>query len=194
MLTRLWSRVTSINLSIVAAALFAGGILHVLTTLATPALTPTSGYEMLARGLPLNNIKVLAPISPETQVLPFMSPDALYAACRFDTADGEVRITAVLPEPGWMLALYSPAGDNFFTSVAPPGRRTDVSISLVPGDDTWRAVNPNPVAQAAVSADPTLTIPANSGIALLRAPDQGDSYRARALAELKRARCQYRKK
>ncbi len=46
---------------------------------------------------------------------------------------------------------------------------------------------------AAAARDPTLTIPANSGLAVLRAPDQGDSYRGRALAELKRARCKYRK-
>jgi uncharacterized membrane protein len=194
MLKRLLARITNVNIPLAAAALFAGGILHILTTLATPALTPTSGYDRLARDVPLNSMVILPAVAPDTQVLPFMSPDARYAVCRFDTADGAVRLTAVLPEPGWVLALYSPAGDNFFSSVAQPGRRTDVSISLVPGDDTWRTVSPNPAVQAAQARDPTLTIPANSGLAVLRAPDQGDAYRGRALAELKRAKCQYRKK
>jgi uncharacterized membrane protein len=191
MLKRLWARVTTINLSLAAAALFAAAILHILVTLATPALTPSSGYKRLAHDLPLNVMTVLPDITPATQVLPYMAPDARYAVCRFDTADGSVSLTGVLPEPGWMVALYSPSGDNFFTSAAAPGRRTDVSLLIVPGDDTWRAAGE--VAPAAVlTGESTLTIPANRGLAVFRAPERGEAYRPRQMAELKRARCQYR--
>lgn len=191
MLARLWARVTTINVSLVAAALFASGILHIVATLATPALTPTSGYDRLAHGLPVNAMKVLPDIAPATQVLPFMAPDARYAVCRFDTKDGAVSLTGVLPEPGWMVALYAPNGDNFFTSSATPGRRTDVSLLLVPGDENWRPAT-DLAPTAAVTADSTLTIPANKGLAVFRAPDRGEAYAMRQMAELKRARCQYR--
>jgi len=191
MLPRLWARIKTINISMVAAALFASGILHIVATLATPSLTLTSGYDRLAKGLPVNTMKLLGDVDPASQVLPFMAPDARYALCRFDTKNGAVSITGVLPEPGWMIALFSPNGDNFFTSSATPGRRTDVALLLVPGDESMRAASELAPA-AALTANSTLTIPVNKGLAVLRAPDRGEAYEARQMAELKRARCQYR--
>ncbi len=63
--------------------------------------------------LPINNMQILPPVSPEAQPLPFMGTDARYAVCRFDTEEGAVALNATLPGPGWILALYSPEGDNF---------------------------------------------------------------------------------
>jgi uncharacterized membrane protein len=192
MIAKLWARVKSTNVPLVAAALFASAILHILATLATPLLAPTSGYGRLAGELPQNAMQILAPVSPEAQPLPFLSPDARYAICRFDTADGTVNLSAVLPEPGWVLSLFSPSGDNFFNSVAGPGRRPEVSVQLVPGEDAWRTggqINTD----AVLTRDTTLTITANEGLAVIRAPDKGEAYRARAMADLKRARCQYKR-
>jgi uncharacterized membrane protein len=191
MIKKLWARVASINVPLVAAALFASAILHILATLATPLLTPSSGYGRLAGHLPENSMQILSAITPDAQPLPFMAPDARYAICRFDTTDGTVALSAVLPEPGWVLSLYSPSGDNFFNSVAGPGRRPEVSVQLVPGVDAWR-LGGLATTDVAVIRDATLTITANEGIAVIRAPDKGEAYRARAMADLKRARCVYR--
>jgi uncharacterized membrane protein len=179
------------NWRIIAAAFFAIAILHILATLVAPELTTSSGYDRLSRGLPVNKMQVLPPVAPGAQPLPFMSPDARYALCRFDTTDGSVAVTAVLPGPGWTLALYSTEGENFYTSVAQPGRRTNVSLLLVPTDDRFIALAPQARGEPA-QADSTLAVPAQKGVVVLRAPDQGLSYRARNLAELKRARCAYR--
>lgn len=189
MLKRLWTRITSINVPLAAAAVFASGILHILATLATPMLTPTSAYGRMAGELPQNSMQLLPDIMPDSQPLPFMSSDARYAMCRFDSTDGAVDITAVLPDPGWVLALYSPSGDNFFTSVAGPGRRPEIALQIVPGQDAWRA-GVQPDASADGSA---LTLHANEGLAVIRAPDRGEAYSTRAIAQLKRAKCQYRR-
>jgi uncharacterized membrane protein len=185
-----------INWRLVAAAFFAVGILHIIATLSTPSLTPSTGYERLATDLPVNTMQVLPPVTAEAQPLPFMGTDARYAVCRFDTADGAVALNATLPGPGWILALYSPEGDNFFSSVAQPGRRRDVSLLLVPFDERFRgeAGETAPASAPAIKdQDPTLTVPARKGIAIIRAPEQGEAYRVRNLAELKRARCTYRR-
>ena len=192
MLKRFWARITSVNIPLAAAALFAAAILHILATLATPHLIPTSGYGRLAGDLPENTMQILPVVAPDAQPLPFLSPDARYAVCRFATRDGAVSISAVLPDAGWVLALFSPDGDNFFTSVASPERRPEVSLLLVPGDDSWRSgggAGPG----VAVTREATLTIPANEGIAIIRAPDRGEAYRPRAMAEPKRAQCKYRR-
>lgn len=180
-----------INWRLIAAALFAVGILHILATLAAPELAVSRAYDRMAAGLPVNSMTLLPPITPNTQPLPFLSPDARYALCRFDTSDGAVALTASLPGPGWILALYSPEGDNFFASVAQPGRRTEVSLLLVPAADQ-SLLAPLSI-DASKSGDSSLTVAAQKGLAVLRAPDQGQAYSARNLAELKRARCGFRK-
>lgn len=191
MLKWLWARVSSFNIPLAAAALFASGILHIIATFATPVLAPGSAYGSLAGDLPENQMQMLPEITPETQPLPFLSSDASYALCRFDAADGAVILSAVLPDPGWVLALYSPAGDNFFTWVSGPGRRPDVSLRIIPGEDAWAVGAPETTAAAAPSS--ALTVRANQGLAIIRAPDRGDAYRARAKAELKRATCRYQR-
>ena len=189
MLKRLRARITSINIPLTAAAVFAAAILHILATLATPQLAPSSGFSRLAGDLPENAMTILPPITPDAQPLPFMSPDARYAICRFDTRDGAVNVSAILPEPGWTLALFSPEGDNFFTSVASPERRPEVSLVLVPGEDAWRS---GTVGRATTEGD-VLTIPVNEGLVLIRAPDRGEAYDVQAVTELKRASCRYHK-
>lgn len=186
MIRRLWARIGAINVPLTAAALFAAAILHILATLATPHLIPASGYERFAASLPENTMQILPVVAPDAQPLPFFSPDARYAACRFDTRHGPISLSAVLPEPGWMVALFSPAGDNFFSSLASPNARPEVSILLVPSADAQR----QPAGDSmAVTAASTLTIPAHEGIALIRAPDRGEAYEQRAIATLGRASC-----
>ncbi|WP_210186197.1 hypothetical protein [Hyphomicrobium sp. CS1GBMeth3] len=183
---------TSINIPLAAAAIFAAAILHILATLATPHLIPTSGYGRLAGDLAENRMQVLPDVMPDAQPLPFFAPDGRYAVCRFDTRNGPISLTAVLPEPGWVLALFSPDGDNFFTSVGSPNRRPEVSILLVAaGDEAWR-LGASSSLNVAVTQDSVLTIPANEGLALIRAPDRGEAYRQRDMAELKRATCRPR--
>ena len=204
MLKKLWSRIANINIPLVAAALFASAILHIVATFATPHLTPRSAYSRLSQALPVNKMQVLPEIAPGAQPLPYMTPDARYAACYFNAKRGTVTLSAVLPEPGWALQLYSPAGEAFFTSVGVPTRRTEVTLLIVPGDDAWRlgaqptglaAGDPAASTPLAVATpqDAALTLPATEGIAVLRAPDQGEAYRNRALAEPGRAKCTYRK-
>ena len=72
----------------------------------------------------------------------------------------------------------------------------DVSLLLVPFDERFRGAAGETAPSSAPTADnrdPTLTVPARKGIAIIRAPEQGEAYRVRNLAELKRARCTYRR-
>lgn len=185
-----WLR--SLNWRIITMAVFAIGVLHIVATLAAPALVIDPAYDRLAKDLPLNQMQILAPVTPASQPLPFLSPDARYAACRFDTADGAVEITANLPEPGWVLALYSERGENFFSSVASPDAPLDVSLLLVPSEERFLPPVPG-LGPQMPSEQKTLTVAAQKGIAVLHAPSQGQSYNARNLAQLKRARCAFRK-
>ena len=44
-----------------------------------------------------------------------MAPDVRYAFCRFDLANGPVRLKAAIADELWLIALYTPEGENFYT-------------------------------------------------------------------------------
>ena len=183
LLTSLWP-----GPRMLAAAACAMAVLHILATLAAPQFAPARAFNRLTAGVPVHKMTLLAPVTPASQKLPFMSADALYAVCPFDTKSGQIAVTAKLPAPGWALALYTPEGENFYVAVAQPGRATDVSVLLIAADDRFlgltpqaRGLSPRDAAQ--------LKLPADKGFALVRAPDLGQAYRQQTLAALREARC-----
>lgn len=171
-----------------AAAICAIGVLHILATLVTPQLVPAQAFGRLVAGAPLHAMTILPPVAPSAQKLPFMSADALYAICPFDTKKNPVAVTATLPSPGWALALYSPEGENFYVAVAQPGRQTSLSLLLVAADDRFTGLTPQ--ARGLSPRDSAqLHVPATRGVIVLRAPDQGQAYRRQTLATLQSAQC-----
>ena len=125
----------------------------------------------------------------EAQVLPFLSPDARYAMCRFSTANGPVAVKAALLGPGWVLTVYSETGESLNTSLAAPSRpRTDVSLKLMPSDDRFMGLTPQArgIRTRATSA---LPVGARSGLVVVRAPDRGQAYRELHDAALLQASC-----
>ena len=172
----------------IAAAACAAAVLHILVTLATPQLAPAQAYNRLTAGVPKHTMTILPPVTAANQKLPFMSADALLAICPFDTHKSSVAVTAYLPAPGWALALFSPEGENFYVTVAQPGRPSTVSLLLVANDDRFTGLTPQ--AQGLSPRDAAqLKVPADRGIVVLRAPDQGQAYRSQNLATLATARC-----
>jgi uncharacterized membrane protein len=177
-----------VNVRMVLAAILAAAMLHICATLLAPTLTGTTAFERLSPGLPLHRMTILPPVGPDTQVLPFMGADSRYALCRFDTSKGVINIHAVLPDVGWSLALNSPEGDNFFTSVGSAVSRTELDVRLVPSGDRFLGLTREAVG-APRDAEPPITVTAQSGIAVIRAPDKGLAYRAEIERDLKLSSC-----
>lgn len=186
------NRFADINWRFLGAAFCAAAILHIILTLAAPEIAAAPPYTRLRAILPANKMIVLPPITADTQPLPFMSPDARYAMCRFDSTKGPVTITASLPGPGWTLSLHSREGENFYTAVAQPGRTSNVSLVLIPTDERFTGLTPEAKGRS-IAVDSALTLVAPNGIAIVRAPDTGLSFRAINEAELARAKCEERR-
>jgi hypothetical protein len=134
-------------------------------------------------------MQVLSEVGPGSAPLPFLSPDARYAFCRFDTSAGPVTVTATLPpDPGWMLAVMSPQGDNLYASASTPGRPTPIVLALVPSEEHFLGVTPE-AHGIARGTEPPVALAARHGIVVVRAPDRGFSYRRDTEAALSTARC-----
>jgi len=184
------ARLRKINLRTVAAALITVGILHICAVFAAPETATATAYMRLAGTLPLNKMVMLPPVTPAGQPLPFLSPDARYAMCRFESLNGPVAVNASLLDSGWTLAIHSSAGDNLYTATTQGGGRTEISLLLVPSEDRFVGLGiGGPALATPQSSGKALTLPASEGIIVLRAPDKGTAYRPAAEAVMKRADC-----
>mgnify|MGYP000865281795 FL=1 len=82
-------------------AVVTAGLIHLGTTFAIPLLGAGSAYATLKPALPANRMVAFPVQAPGRQILPFASPDTLYAICRFDIAASPVVVRALLPGIGW---------------------------------------------------------------------------------------------
>lgn len=177
------------NWQLIIAAPVAAGILHICATLAAPYLTAASAYSRLAPGLPVNRMQLLNVSAPGAEPLPFLSPDARYAMCRFDTSAGPVAVNSTLPpDIGWTLTVMTPQGDNIYAAASVSARPTPIQLALVPSEDAFLGVTPEARGIARDAQQPTI-VPATRGIIVVRGPDKGFSYQRHVEAVLKDARC-----
>src|SRR5262245_42931672 len=107
-------RVRVPGLYVVLGLVFAG-LIHIVAVLTLPMLAPKNAHARLAALGPTNIMIELPAAAPGHQVMPMMAPDVRYAFCRFDLANGPVRLTASVADDLWLVALYTPEGDNFYS-------------------------------------------------------------------------------
>lgn len=184
-LTPAWLR--RISWQLVAVSLVTGGIIHITATLVVPKLATASAYHRLAATLPVNRMQVLPPATAERQPLPFIGPDVRLAVCRYDVSEGSVAISAVLPDKGWSLGIYTATGDNFYAIPAQDYRKTEVRFTLVPPAE--RLLGIFNWGRGADTVASQISVPQPVGLVVLRAPLRGRAYQSEAEATLARAQC-----
>jgi uncharacterized membrane protein len=146
----------------------------------------------LAPALPVNKMLVLHDVVPDAEPLPFLSPHARYAMCQFDARNGPVSVSATLPpDPGWMLAVITPQGDNVYAAASSPGRETPLTLVLLPSENHFLGVTPE--ARGIVrDTQPPVAIAATRGIVVVRGPNKGLAYLGEVERILKLAACSSR--
>lgn len=171
------------------AALIAAAILHICATMAAPYLTGESAYSRLAPALPINKVRILDPVAPGAEPLPFFAPDARYAVCRFDTGKGPVSVAATLPaDVGWTITVHAPNGNNLYAAASNPNQATPILLMLIPSSEQFLGVTPE-ARGIARSTQPPQAISAQQGIVIVRGPQKGLAYTHVVAAQLKKLAC-----
>jgi len=171
----------------VIGALLLGGIVHIVATIAVPLFSSGHALARLRDTLPANRMVLLPPPAPGNQPLPFLTPDALYAMCRYDVSVDSLMVTAAMAQAGWTLSLHTPQGDNFYVMPAQETRRSDVSLTVVPSAERLGEFVATP---RRVSDQETLVAsPSWEGLVVVRAPLKGLAWRTETEAALRRATC-----
>ena len=171
----------------VILSLVLAGLIHLSAVFALPFVAPKNAWARLATLGPTNTMILLPPAGQGEQPMPFMAPDIRYAVCRFDLRSGAVRVRAGVPNDLWLIALYTPRGDNFYTVAGADMRNSRIDLVLAREDQT--------VAEAGVDApegaDDVVVVnaPVEEGIVLIRAPLAGRSRAAEIEEALRASHC-----
>jgi len=171
----------------VLLCLVLAGLIHIAAVLALPSLAPKNAWARLVPLGPANTMIQIPAFSRGHEIMPMMAPDVRYAFCRFDLARGPVRLKGAVPDDLWMVAFYTPEGDNFYTVSGADMKSAQLDLVIAKADQ--------PVAEGGVDApeesDEVFVVksPVEQGIAMIRAPLSGQSHAASAEEALKATVC-----
>jgi len=163
------------------------GLIHIVAVLTLPMLAPKNAHARLAALGPANTMIELPAAAPGRQALPMMAPDVRYAFCRFDLSDGPVRLNATVADELWLIGLYTPEGENFYSVGGADMKRSEIDLVIATTDQTVEEAS----ADAPESSDDVIVVnsPVTEGIALIRAPLAGPSRASRAERALESTHC-----
>jgi uncharacterized membrane protein len=155
--------------------------------LTLPMLAPRDAHARLAALGPANTMIQLPASAPGRQVMPLMAPDVRYAVCRYDLSNGPVRLKAQIANELWLIAFYTPLGENFYAVVAADLKKPEVDVIIATADQTVAEVGVD--SPEAFDNVVVVSSPVSEGIALIRAPLAGPSRGAEAERALKATYC-----
>ena len=171
----------------IALCLVLAGIIHVVAVLTLPMLAPRDAHARLAALGPANTIIQLPPAAPGRKVMPMMAPDVRYAVCRYDLSKGPVRLRAQIADGLWLIAFYTPLGENFYAVVGADMKQSEVDLIIATEDQTVAEVGVD--STEAFDNVVVVSSPVVEGIALIRAPLAGPSRGPAAKRALEATYC-----
>lgn len=170
------------------AGVLLGGIVHLVSILWLPGMASRNAYARLAPLAPVNAVALLPQPTPESAVLPFMDPAFATAVCRFDLAQGPIKLQMHVSPAYASASFYTPTGTAFYAINDRAAGRRVVELELMNAAQRGQ-VEDN---EEEVTAADRLIVesPTDTGIILLRAlaTEPGAMPATRGL--LSAARCQ----
>jgi uncharacterized membrane protein len=171
----------------IALAVVLAGLIHVVAVLTLPMLAPRDAQARLAALGPANTMIQLPAPAPGRQVMPLMAPDVRYAVCRYDLSKGPVRLKARIADERWVIAFYTPLGENYYAVVGADMKQPNLDLIVATKDQDVAEVGVD--SPEAFDNVVVVTSPVVKGIAMIRAPLSGQSRSAEAERALKAAYC-----
>lgn len=178
-----------ISLFVITAA-----IAHLLTAFYLAGQDQQSSYTKLAAALEpltfhkIDNTSLRGSGHGDTTRLPFLGVDALNIVCVFSSEQSPVWVQAELPDRAWTAGVYRDDGTTAYFATAIAGRPTSIDLKIVPDVERFQGLTPQARGHAS-SGTPPINVVAPKGLIVIRAPDQGASYRQNHEAQLAKAEC-----
>ena len=172
----------------IIGAFVIAGLVHIVSVLLMPLLAPQDSFARLTAATPLGQLVILQNGPPGRELLPFEDPAAVIAVCRFDLAQGALRLRANFDGEGLVLMSFRNRFGTAFYAMTDRGTsrgRLDVVIATRAQLDAYEAQD----SEDEAPSDLRLVAPSPEGFAMLRALSLEPGQRADAQARLKAISC-----
>ncbi len=109
----------------ILSGLLLGGIVHLSTVLAMPQAAKQDAYSRLTPLTPVNAMVPLPAPTAEATIMPFMDPAFAAAVCRYDLANGSIKLTAPVSQAYTSVTFYTRKSVAYYAiNDRAAGRRT----------------------------------------------------------------------
>lgn len=166
--------------------LLLGGVIHIAIVFMVPYYAPNDAWAQMGRFGRDAQFHILPVPEAGAEPLVSLDPRMVQAVCRFNLADGPLRIRAELPDEFWSVAVFDRRGRNIYSlnDRAAERSRLDLAI-LTPVQMAQLRQNPPASLESAI----VLELPIDAGFALLRAFVPDDSLLPSVTSSLRNADC-----
>lgn len=184
-LSRIPAAVPEAVLLPLAVILVLGGITHLVSVLAMPALAQRTAYQRLAEMAKANQLTLLPDASPDGMTLPMMDPAFVTAVCIYDLSERPLRIRVPATSDYTSVSFYTAGGLAFYALNDQAAGRV-IELDLL--SPSQRAALPE---DEEITAADRLVVesPSEKGIAFVRAYARYGDMRGQIRRQLEAASC-----
>lgn len=167
-----------------AAGLLLGGIVHLASILTLPRTATQDAFTRL-QFTPVNAVSRPLPNADEA-ILPFMDPAFVYATCRYDLAQGPLKLIAPVSPSYTSVSFYSRSGVPYYAINDRAAGRRVIELEVMTSDQRSELPEEEDVTSAdrLIVESPTIT-----GLILLKALAAEPGLALAAQAALAKAQC-----
>ena len=174
-------------LLLVIPGLLLGGIVHLATVLLLPSVASQDAYARLLPLTQANKVELLPQPTPEKAALPFMDPAFAVAVCRFDLAQGPLKLQMLVSPAYSSASFFTRTGTAFYAINDRAAGRRIVELELMNADQRGQITDDEEV----TAADRLIVeSPTDTGLILLRALAPEPSAMPGMRGLLSAARCE----
>ena len=171
----------------IAGGLVLGGIVHLATIMALPRTASRDAYARLGSLVPVNGFAVLPAPTPESSILPFMDPAFAVAACRYDLANGPVKLTVPVSQAYTSVTFYTRYDVAYYAINDRAAGRRVIELDLMTAEQHGDV----PDNEEVTAADRLIVeSPTTTGLIVIKALAAEPGLLAAAQSTLAAARCQ----
>ena len=168
------------------AGIILGGIVHLGTILALPRTASQDAYARLEPITPVNAITPIPRPTAAKALMPYMDPAFAVAVCRYDLANGPMKLTAPVSQAYTSVTFYTRRGVAYYgINDRAAGRRTiELYLMTTQQHDAMPEDTEVTAADRLIIESPSLT-----GLIVLRALSPEPGLMPMAQASVAAARC-----
>jgi uncharacterized membrane protein len=170
----------------ILGAILLGGIVHLATVLVMPRAATQDAYSRLVPLTPVNAMVPLAAPVAEKSIMPFMDPAFATAVCRYDLANGSIKLNAPVSQAYTSVTFYTRDSVAYYAINDRAAGRRAIELDLMTPEQHAEV----PEEEDVTAADRLIIeSPTTTGLILLRALAPEPGLMAMARGALAGAQC-----